>query len=256
MTRIISLSLICFAFCAVAAATDHAFVADTNSLTVVNLQTETIESQITIAKPARLAAAQPQGGRIYVFSRTKDAGVFEVSRDGKIEKRVELPFEPMWIDFDATLHKAKLTGGSLQSILGIRRVREAEVDISDLPPLDGPLITVANKMPDPQQLAMMEDKVNRHQAAIDVAGDIASAGHAVGAPKSAQVAVVAAVLIGVLASDDDPKPVVPPIVSPDKRYDAKVEHHHVVFRETSTGAVVHSFGGLHGPVYVAFTGQP
>ena len=93
-----------------------------------------LAASVDIGDNAEIAAVQPATGRIFVLSRTgENEGSVEVVRNGAVEKRVPLTFEPLFFRLSSDGRYALVQGRSFRGVMGIHAARETSLDFTDLP---------------------------------------------------------------------------------------------------------------------------
>ena len=234
------------ALVAATAAAQTALVIDRNDVKYVNLATGLVER--TLHAGGVIAAEQPKEHRIYVLNRIgHEQGIFEVVRDGVVEKHVVLDFHPYWVAY---------TGGQSIDIYGvplkgfkykINNERTIAVDLSDISqsdPPDPPIIMRGN----PAAPVAGAESRDDHSTDVDVASGIIDAGDAVGAKKTGIALGIAALFVGWTSNSNAHA-----IRSPDGRFTAKIaDDDRVVFRDAATNRIVSTVRGQKGRLYVAY----
>ena len=95
-------------------------------LYVLSTTPPALAATVPIGAGGKIAAIQPELDRVFVLSRSGDAEHFaDVIRNGVVEKRATLNFEPLYFDFAKDGRSATIVGRSIRGVMGIHAMRSA-----------------------------------------------------------------------------------------------------------------------------------
>ena len=101
-------------------------------LYVLSTTPPALAASVTIGGDGKIAAIQPELNRVFVMSRNGDLEAYaDVIRDGAIEKRATLNFEPLYFDFARDGRSATIVGRSLRGVMGVRGMRRAPFELPE-----------------------------------------------------------------------------------------------------------------------------
>ena len=91
-----------------------------------------LAATVQIGAGGKIAAIQPELNRLFVLSRNGEAESFaDVIRNGTVEKRATLDFEPIYFDFAKDGRSATIIGRSIRGVMGVHAMRRAPFELPE-----------------------------------------------------------------------------------------------------------------------------